>query len=249
MRAEAVEGEAVERELEEGAVAQAVGEAGAGGPRASLHVEPALPLAELEVVERLEAERARLADAAELLGRVLVVAVGRGRVGRVGHAVEQLLPPRLGFGEPRVELLQLRLQRLRLVDLLRGRRLADRLLPGARLVAARRHLAPCRVGLQQLVEGLRRALAGERRPEGLGIVARRAEVDHATESRATVSTAEQTKREALQAAAPPLLEFAQLLGAGLVLAQDLLHPPASLGPVVCPTGPGTPRSPAPRLPR
>ena len=67
------------------------------------------------------------------------------------------------------------------------RRLALQLQLAAQLVRARDELAPALVGREQRVEGLRGALARERGAEAVGIVARRAEVDHATESRASAT--------------------------------------------------------------
>ena len=91
---EVVERELVERHRDECRVAHDVAEARAGHARRALHVEAA----DLGVLARV-GERRRLADAAELLGVVLRVAVGRGVVRRVRDERERRVPLRLGRGE------------------------------------------------------------------------------------------------------------------------------------------------------
>ena len=136
--------------------------------------------AELEVVARLEPERRGSPTRRSSSASSSVSPSGARRVRRVGHAVESSWR-RLGLGELVVERLQLRLQRLRLLDLLR-RRLALHLLPAR---APRRGVWTPRqaASASSSASKPRRALARERRPEGVGVVARRPEVDHATESR------------------------------------------------------------------
>ena len=108
-----------------------------------------------------EVEARRLAPAADL-DRVLVgLAVRRRHVRRVGDAVEDLLPARLGLAELLLQALQLALEPLELGELL-GRRLALDLPPGPQLLDPRLHLEDCAVGGEQLVEELAGALARER---------------------------------------------------------------------------------------
>jgi hypothetical protein len=82
------------------------------------------------VVLHGEVEGWRLADATDLDGILLREAV-RGRdVGRVRHAVEELLPCLLGSRELPLEAAQIHLHLLELLELL-GRRLALELRPTA----------------------------------------------------------------------------------------------------------------------
>ena len=171
----AIDREAVEGEREQGRVADQIAEAGAGQPRRPLHLEAA----DLGVLRPF---RCGIADAAELLGVLLGVAVGRRRVGRVRHLLEQAVALRLGGGELVLGRLQLLLDAVQLLELFR-RRLALHLELAAQVVDARNELAPPLVGGEQGVEVLGCALARERGPEAVGVVAGRAEVDHATESR------------------------------------------------------------------
>ena len=132
------------------------------------------------MVARLEREDRRLADQLDddriLLGRSVRRVLGR----RIRHPVEQRLAPLVGLVEALLELLQLHLHAPQLLELLR-RRLALQLRARAERVDLRRQLEPLSVGREQLVERLGRSLARERRPVGLGIVTRGAEVDHAAE--------------------------------------------------------------------
>ena len=87
-----VERETVESEREQRGVADEVAEPGAGQPRRALHLEAP----DLGVLGSL---RRRLADAADLLGVLLRLAVGRGGVGRIRHLLEQPVAFGLGDGE------------------------------------------------------------------------------------------------------------------------------------------------------
>ena len=146
-----VDREAVEREREQGGVADQVPEARAGEARGALHLEAA----DLGV---LGARRPGLADAAELLGVLVGVAVGRGGVGRVRHLLEEAVALGFGGGELLLRGLELLLHAVQLLELLR-RRLALQLQLAAELVHARDELAPALVGGEQRVERLRGALA------------------------------------------------------------------------------------------
>ena len=64
---------------------------------------------------------ARLADAAELRGVLVRLAVGRRRIGRVRNPVVQAVELRLGRGRLGLERPQVGLQRLRLLELFRRR--------------------------------------------------------------------------------------------------------------------------------
>ena len=92
----------------------------------------------------------------------------------------------LGRRERLLDVLQLGLHGLELLALLR-RRLAAQLRPRAELVDPRDESAPARVGLEQPVEGLARALARDRCSHGIRIRARCLEVDHAREFTRTAS--------------------------------------------------------------
>ena len=65
LTAQPLHGKPDQGELDHHQVAQQVGEARAGGLRRSLHLDPAMALGEIEVVERLEVEVPGLADLAE----------------------------------------------------------------------------------------------------------------------------------------------------------------------------------------
>ena len=157
-RGHAVEGKAVERELEQRRCADAVGESRARDLRAALGVDPG----QLEVVARLEGEGRRLADAAELDGVLVGEPVGRARVGRRGDPLEQLGAALLGGRERLLDLLELRLHALQLLDLL-GRRLPLQLRLRAELVGLRHERQPGPVRLHERVEVLGRTLAGQGR--------------------------------------------------------------------------------------
>ena len=105
---EAVEREAVEGELEQRGRADAVDEPRARDLGAALRVDAR----ELEVVARLEGERRRLADAAELDGVLVGEAVRSARVGRRRDAFEQLGAAPLRGGECLLDLLELGLDAL-----------------------------------------------------------------------------------------------------------------------------------------
>ena len=181
---EPVEGEAVQRELEQRDVAEPVHEARARDAGAALEVDPAVGRREIDVILHREVERRRLADALDLDGVLFREAVGGRHVRRVRHSVEQRLPRALGLGELVLERFQLHLHLLELRELL-GRRLPLQLPARAQLVDPRLQLAPARVRLDQLVERARRlvALADERGAERLGVGAGRLEIDHEPESR------------------------------------------------------------------
>jgi hypothetical protein len=111
------------------------------------------------VVAGLERELGDLADAAQLDGVVLGLAVRDVRVRRVRDAVPPVAALLLRLGELGVELLQLGLEPARLLDLRLALRATEPLLLRPHLLLPRRHLAPARVGGQQLVEILGAALA------------------------------------------------------------------------------------------
>ena len=152
LRDDAVERPAVERELEQRHVADPVDEARARHLRAALDVDPAVRGRELEMVARLEVERRRLADLADLDGVLLVVAVGRVLRRRVRDAVEQPLRRRSAARRARPRAAAARaLTAVQLLELL-GRRLALQLRLRAQLLDLRLELAPALVGREQLVE-------------------------------------------------------------------------------------------------
>ena len=88
----------------------------------------------------------------------------------------------LGLGELGLAPLQILLHLLERLELLR-RRLSLQLRPRAELVDLGDERAPALVGGEQRVERIGRALAGERGTVGVGLGARRFEIDHETESR------------------------------------------------------------------
>ena len=173
---------AVERELEQGKVADAVDEAAARDLRGALGIDPTHRLGEIEMVADREVEARRLAPAADLDGVLLGVAVGRRHVRRVGDAIEDLLPARLGLAELVLQPLQLALEPLELGELL-GRRLALDLPPGPQILDLRLHLEDCAVGGEQLVEELAGSFARQRLAHLLRRCTGCPEVDHATESK------------------------------------------------------------------
>ena len=123
------------------------GEARRGETRARLEIDAAQQLTEVDVVTRLEVERARLAPAPDLDVVVLAGAVGHRVVGQVGQAEHE----RLEFALDR---LQAFLARLELLAEL-GDRLAFRLdVLAPRLGRANRLAAPVALGLQALGLGL-----------------------------------------------------------------------------------------------
>ncbi len=174
---EMVERGAVEREREQGGVADQVAEAGTGEPSRALHVEAP----DLRVLLGLRDSR-WLADSAQLLRVLVAPAVGRRLVGRVRHLREGRVACRLGRGELRLGGAELLLDALKLGELLR-RGLALQLRPASELVDARDERPPALVGLEHRVERVRRSLARERRPVAVRVVPRCFQVDHALESR------------------------------------------------------------------
>ena len=176
-RGDVIEREAVERQREQRRVADDVAEPRAGEARGALELEAP----DLARLLRLR-ERRRLAEAADLDGVVLGVAVRSRGVRRVRDERERLLAGRLGGGELLLRRPQLLLHPLQLLELLR-RRLALQLRLAAELVDARHERPPALVGGEQLVERLGRALARERRPPGVGLGAGGLQVDHPRESR------------------------------------------------------------------
>ena len=124
--------------------------------------------------------RARLSHAAQLLGVLVCVAVGGGRVGRVRHLREQLVAIRLGGRELGLEHPQLLLDRRERLELL-GRRLALQLQLRAQLLDARQQRPPALVRREQRIEALGGALARKGRAETLRIGACGSEVDQAFE--------------------------------------------------------------------
>jgi hypothetical protein len=111
-----------------------------------------------------------------------VVLVRHRLVRRVRNLLQKGVACRLRLRQLRLEPLQLVLHPLELLDLLR-RRLARHLLPAAQVVHLRDEGAPAFVDGQELVEGLRAALARDGGANGVGIVAGDAQVDHGRESR------------------------------------------------------------------
>ena len=142
---EPVERVAVERELEQREVADAVREARARDLRRALHVDPAERLREVEVVLRPGSRTTGGSPDAPDLDRVLVgEAVGRVLGRRVRHAARA--DPRAAPRPPRARsssLLQLVLHLLELLELLR-RRLALQLRLRAQLLDARLHVEHAR---------------------------------------------------------------------------------------------------------
>ena len=179
LRDEPVEGEAVERELDERRLADAVGEAGARHLRAALHVDAA----ESEVVERLEAEFARLAA----------------RVGSRPRPPPRTRPARsdrAGWGHgrgdrcsaPRSASSSAWSRSSSAFTALSSSSCSGVGLPlsfcrALQLLDLRKQRAPRPVGLEECVELLRRALAGQGGAPGLGVVARCLDVDHDRASR------------------------------------------------------------------
>ena len=102
--------------------------------------------------------RARLADAADLLRVFLCRAVGRCVVGRIRDVCQELSASFLGGRQLALEALKVCLDRLQLLDLLRGR-LAFQLRLRPQLVDLRHELEPAPVRLHERVEIVRRALA------------------------------------------------------------------------------------------
>jgi hypothetical protein len=174
---EVVEREPVEREREQGGVADEVAEAGAGDAGRPLHLEAA----EAGRLDRV-GQVGWLAPAGDLDGVVLRVAVGRRVARRVRDLEQQLVPLDLRGRQLLLGGAELLLHALQLGHLL-GRRLALRLRAAAELVHLRHERAPALVGCQQGVERLGRALARERGAEAVRVVARRPQVDHGRESR------------------------------------------------------------------
>src|SRR5207245_6350765 len=96
--------------------------------------------------------------------------------------VEQLAAAAFRSGEILLEALQLLLDAFQLLELLR-RRLAFELARGAQLLRAGLELAHRTIRLEQLVEQLSRALAGEPTAPFVGLGPCGPEVNHARESR------------------------------------------------------------------
>ena len=115
--------------------------------------------------------------------RVLLLALGDGLVGQIGDAVPDLLPLTLGRRQLAVELLELALESSRLLDLLGGGGLAEPLLVGAHLVAARARVPPAGIGREQRIEELGGAAAGKGGAKRVLLGSSGAEIDHARESR------------------------------------------------------------------
>ena len=174
---EMLEGELVERHRHPRRIADDVAEACSRDAGGALHVEAA----DLRVLARLR-EDGRLADAPELLGVLLRVAVRCRRMRRIGDERQRRVARGFRGCEPFLGLLELGLHGLELLELLRCR-LALELRPPPELVHARDELAPALVGLEQRVELLGRALPCERLTPGVGIAAASLEVDHEVESR------------------------------------------------------------------
>ena len=175
---EVLERELVESHRDASGIADDVAEPRAGDARGALHVEAP----DLRVLARL-AELRRLADAAQLLGVILGIAVGRGVVGRVGDEPECRVALRLGGRELLLGLLERCLDGAEGIELL-CRRLALELRLAAELVDLRNQRAPALVGAEQRVEVSSRALARECGAHALGVGSGRLEVDHGESVRA-----------------------------------------------------------------
>jgi hypothetical protein len=147
-------------------------------------------LGELEVVERLEVEVGALADLAHGDVVLLGLAVGRLGLGEIGKHAEQLISPLVELAEPRLELLELGLERAgRLASLLeagvvgllgpRGlldlRRQLVLLCPD--LIDPRVELAAPLVDRDQLIELRRRPAPAERRADAVRVGADLLEVE------------------------------------------------------------------------
>jgi hypothetical protein len=102
--------ESHQRELEHHQVAEQVGEARARGVRRRLHLDPAVRLAQLEMVDRLEAERGPVSDLPKRDVVLLGHSVGRRGVRKVGQEGEQLVALGVELCELRLELLELGLE-------------------------------------------------------------------------------------------------------------------------------------------
>ena len=131
---------------------------------------------DLGVLLRL-GELRRLAPALDLDRVLLGHPVGGRLVRRIRHLRQRRVALGLRRRELGLELVQPRLARLELLELLR-RRLSLQLLLRAQLVDLRHELAPARVRGHQRVERLGRAAPRERRAKAFGIVACGADVDH-----------------------------------------------------------------------
>ena len=176
-RRDVVERKAVEREREQGGVADDVAEPRSGESGGALELESA-DLARLLRVRRAGG----LAEAADLDGVVLRVTVRGGIVRWIRDERERVLTRSLRGRQLLLGCAQLLLHTLELFQLL-GRRLALELGAAAQIVDARHEQAPALVGGEQRVERLCRALAGERRAPYVGVRAGCLEVDHARDSR------------------------------------------------------------------
>ena len=100
---------AVERDFEQGDIADAIDETRPRNPRSALDVDPTVRGGQVEVIARLERERRGVTDQLDDDPVVLGIAVGRVLGRRVRDAVEQSLPLRIGRVQSLLELLQLRL--------------------------------------------------------------------------------------------------------------------------------------------
>ena len=181
VRGRAVEREAVERHRDERRVADEVAEARAREPRGALHLEAA-DLGVLGPVRR------RVADAAQLDGVLVGVAVRRRRVGRIRHEREQRVA--LGLGGRRAP------PRARAAP--PSRRFSSSSCSGVGLpfsfwrprssstrgTSARQRSSAASSASKRS----RRALARERGAKAVRVGARGAKVDHARESRSASST-------------------------------------------------------------
>src|SRR5207244_7077402 len=107
--------------------------------------------------------------------------------GRVRDPVEQPLPAVFDLVELFLQRLELLLDAFEFRKLLR-RRLASHLPLGAQLFDSRLHVPDGAIGLEQLVEQLRRSFPGERGPKSIGVVAGGPQVDHPREPRYASST-------------------------------------------------------------
>ena len=134
------------------------------------------------MIERLEVEVRPFAHLPESDVVLIGLAVGHLRLGQVGEGDEELFPSPVELAELRLELLELGLQRGRLLTQLRELGLVDLSGPGRLLdlrgelvllgpdrVDPRVQLAPALVDVEELVDLLARAPPGQRRSDPLRV--------------------------------------------------------------------------------
>ena len=172
-----VKRKSVEGEGEQRRIADEIAEARSREPGSPFEFE-STDLACLLRIRR----RGRIADAAELHGVILGIAVGRGRMRRIWHLSQGCVACGFGGGQVVFGRPELLLQELQRPELL-GRRFALELRSAPQIVDAWHELAPALVGCEECVERLCGALSRECGAPCLGIGSSRFEVDHAMDSR------------------------------------------------------------------